>query len=119
MLPASKDYLLKGTENPEKNNISFNIVAHSGLITKHSQDIATTGYSLFDLLCCYWFSYHTHFLFQHALGIQSALPFPTALRTNVAHFLARAKRNVSCVQMFAYLFRLTCWMLLKTHLHVL
>lgn len=56
LLPASKDCLLKGTRN-QKENISFNIVAYSRLIRKHSQDIAQTGYSLanrdFDILTAF------------------------------------------------------------------
>lgn len=92
LLPASKE------------NISFNIVAYSRLIRKHSQDIALTGCSMVNLV----FDTNTAFLFF----LPPRFPHSLISLTKVVLFY-RGKKSFLCAD-FAYLFRLTYWMLLKT-----
>lgn len=95
--------------------ISFNIVAHSGLIEEafsgHCYGRLKLGYFLLHSFC---FSTHT-VVFFNALGFQPALPCSTEQYARGCSFRSQRKReNASCVQRFAYLFRLTWWMLLQT-----
>lgn len=72
-----------------------------------------TGSCLVYLLSCFCFS--THSLFLYALGFQPALPSSSERYTRRCSFHSqRKKKMLHVVQKSAYLFRLTCWMLLQT-----
>lgn len=113
LLPVSKDCLQQGAtpEEEEKeeedvlcsqNTISFNIVAHSGLIEEV-------------------FSGQVYLLFFYTLTVRLCFRVPTctpqsywAIHQRLLVFILRGNKWLHVVQRFAYLFRLTCWMLLQT-----
>lgn len=103
-----EDFLCSQTD------ISFNIVAHCGLIEEAfsgqtTARLISTTVSVFLHTHCYFFIY--------ALWFKPALPCFTEQYTRGCSYHSLKKReekNASRVQRFAYLFRITRWMLLQT-----
>lgn len=112
LLPVSKDCLQQGMKTEEvkkcsvqSNDISFNVVAHSGLIEEafsgHCHDRFQLGFFSVFL--------HTHcFYMLQGSNLHSLAPLSNT--QEVAHVVVAGKTVASC----CYLFRLTRWMLLQT-----